>query len=523
MPKLLNLPIGNASFESIRKNNQLYVDKTRHIFKMADEGMYYFLSRPRRFGKSLTISTLRCLFQGRQDLFEGLWIETQTGWKWEKHPVVLIDFNEISHDTVENLKGGLSSSLKINGRVYGVRLYENLLKEQFKELILALYRKTGMTVVILIDEYDKPLTDHLGHGEKAIATAKANRNVLKYFFGVIKGGEVAPALRFVLLTGVSKFSRVSIFSELNNLYDLTMDSQFADMLGYTHDEIETYFEAHIKAMARERGLSQSALLKKLADHYDGYRFSRKEIRVFNPFSIMCAFQQKELKNYWFETGTPTFLVNLLRKCNYPLPNIERMEAEEETFSAYEIEALKPEALLFQTGYITIKAVDDHIYTFTYPNKEVKLAFQKHLLFSYIDNTARYSKVLRISSYLQNERLNDFFEAVASVFAAIPYSIESKRDEAFFHTIFYLAASGYGIHADCEVLTSEGRIDLVMEFTDKVYVIEFKCDQSADTAIRQIRDMNYARKFRHGGKKIILMGINFDTQKRRIGEWRWEPD
>ncbi|MCP4344855.1 MAG: AAA family ATPase, partial [Desulfobacterales bacterium] len=231
MTKLQRLPVGDPSFESIRANNCVYVDKTRHLFQMADEGKYYFMSRPRRFGKSLTVSTLRCLFQGKKELFDGLWISDSGEWEWKSHPVVLLDFNEISHDTPENLKTGLEERIQDHADKNEIQVKSSLLKEQFKELILALYHKTQTSVVILIDEYDKPLIDHLGKGEKALEIAKANRDILKYFFGVIKGGDVTPVLRLVFITGVSKFSRVSIFSELNNLADLTMTEHYADMLG----------------------------------------------------------------------------------------------------------------------------------------------------------------------------------------------------------------------------------------------------------------------------------------------------
>ncbi|MEE4355169.1 MAG: AAA family ATPase [Desulfococcaceae bacterium] len=521
MNTLPKLPIGDSSFESIRGNNLLYIDKTRYIYKMADEGKYYFMSRPRRFGKSLTVSTLRCFFQGKKEMFQGLWLGQNTQWEWKEHPLIFLDFNGISHDTPENLKKSLQRTLEKISEAYDVICDAPLLKHQFKELILSLHKKNGMPVVILIDEYDKPLIDHLGKGREAMETAKANRDILKHFLGVIKDGDVAAVLRFVFITGVSKFSRVSVFSELNNLNDITMNRYYAEMLGYTQSEIENCFKSHIKGFAEEYDCASEQIIEQLKIYYNGYRFSERDVRVYNPFSVLKSLAECAFKNYWFETGTPTFLINLLRERNYPLPTIENMEAGEETFSTYEIENLKPEALLFQTGYVTIKDVEDHIYTFTYPNKEVKLAFQKHLLFSYLDKTVNYSKILRISSYLQKGMLNDFMEAMSAVFASIPYSIESKRDEAYFHTVFYLAVSGYGVHADSEVLSSEGRIDLVMEFPDRVYVIEFKCDRSADKALRQIHEKNYAQKYQDMGKKIILMGINFDSQKRNISEWKQE--
>lgn len=518
MKKLQNLPIGKSSFESIRGKNDLYMDKTRHIFQLVDEGEYYFLSRPRGFGKSLTVSTLRCLFQGRKELFDGLWIAENTDWEWKAHPLILIDFNGISHDTPENLKISLQRSLEKTAESEKVVSDAPLLKNQFKELILSLHQKNSLPVVILIDEYDKPIIDHLGKGEKALETAKANRDILKSFFGVIKDGEVASVLRFVFITGVSKFSRVSIFSELNNLNDLTMNRRYADMLGYTQEEVETYFSEHIQCIAEEQGLAPETILEKLRTHYNGYRFSERDVRVYNPFSVLKSMNDMAFKAYWFETGTPTFLVNLLRENNWPLPSIENMQATEAMFSVYEIERLQLEALLFQTGYVTIKDVRGRLFTFDYPNQEVKTAFLETLFHSFTPGLRDHSRFVLLAEYLQTEDIDAFMETMTAIYASIPYSLESKRDEAYFHTVFYLMVSASGVDARSEVLTYKGRIDLMMEFSDKLYIIEFKCNQSARAGIRQIREKGYADPYRQSGKKIILMGINFDTEKRNVSEW-----
>ncbi len=522
MQKLQNLPIGNSSFESIRERNDLYVDKTRPIFQMIDEGMYYFISRPRRFGKSLTVSTIRCLFQGRKELFEGLWVKEHTDWEWKSHPVVFLDFNGISHDTPENLKLSLQRTLRRIAKVYDVISDASLINDQFKELILSLHHKTGTPVVILIDEYDKPLIDHLGKGDKALEIAKANRDILKYFFGVIKDGDVSSALRFVFITGVSKFSRVSIFSELNNLNDITTNRKYADMLGYTQQELEASFAGHVKSFAEECGMRPEKIKETLAKQYNGYRFSERDVRVYNPFSVLKSLDEKAFKNYWFETGTPTFLVNILKEQNYAVAKIENLQLDEQIFSIYDIDCLQPEALFFQTGYITIKDVKDYIYSFHYPNQEVKISFLKFLMFAYIpgDGSDR-SLFLRLSGYLRQENTDAFFKTVTAIFASIPYTLESKRDEAYFHTVFFLIVSASGVNASSEVLACDGRIDLVMEFADKIYIIEFKCNQSAEAGIKQIREKGYDDKFKQSGKKIILMGINFDTEKRNVADWKVE--
>jgi len=523
METLPNLPIGKSSFETIRTQKDLYVDKTRHIFQMVDSGDYYFLSRPRRFGKSLTVSTLKCLFQGKKELFDGLWISKHGDWEWKKHPVVAIDFNSVPHQRPDIMREALTISLKRTAQRHDVSIETQFIETQFQELILALENKCGASVVVLVDEYDKPIISHLGKGKEAIEIAKNNRDVLKSFFGVLKDVDVAPCLRFVFFTCVSKFSRVSIFSELNNLSDITMHSDYAQMLGYTQSELETDFAGHIRAFAEERGWSEAEIINGLKDHYNGYRFSEKDVKVYNPFSVLKALDEKAFKNYWFETGTPTFLVDLLHERRFPLPMIEVLQTDATMFSTYEIENLKPEAILFQTGYITIRDIDEEagIYAFDYPNREVKTSFLKHLLTSFVGESDTYFQVLRLSAFLKGEHLDEFFETITAIFAAIAHTLKTQRNEAWFHTIFYLMVSASGANARSEVLHYRGRIDLVVEYSDKVYVIEFKCDRSAKAALKQIHDKGYADMFRQSPKKIILLGVNFDSEKRNVAEWECE--
>ena len=516
------LPIGESSFENMRTRGYLYVDKTEYVHRMATEGAYYFLARPRRFGKSLLLSTLKCLFQGRKDLFEGLWIAGHGEWEWEEHPVVVIDFNEVNHDTPENLRQSLEGHLMAVAEESRISLDMPFLAPKFKALIRGLHRKTGMPVAVLIDEYDKPIIGHLGRGREEMEIARANRDILKGFFGVLKGATVVPALRFVFLTGVSQFSKVSVFSELNNLNDISMHDDYADMLGYTQEELETCFEGYIQLLAKKLGRSADETRAELAQRYDGYRFSERDVRVYNPFSILKVFDHQRLKDYWFETGTPTFLVNLLEQEHYALSRIEGLQVDRSIFTTFEIDNLNPEALLFQTGYLTIENVDGEIYTLGYPNREVKTSFLKSLLFSTEGIKRKTSShVLRLSRYLQEQDLESFFEAVTAIFASIPYDIETKRDEAYFHTIFYLMVSASGGKAQSSVLTNRGRIDLVVTFPDKTYIIEFKCNQSAEAGIKQIKDQGYVEKYRQSGKRIILMGINFSTEKRNLAAWKVE--
>jgi hypothetical protein len=518
---LPKLPIGISSLEVLRKDAAVYVDKTDLIYQLVTEGRYYFLSRPRRFGKSLLVSTLKCLFEGQRELFDGLWIARHGDWDWQPHPVVHLDFNEISHDTPERLTWGLTHSLRYTAEVYGITLEDAPLKEQFKALLLALQRGTGQPVVVLIDEYDKPIIDHLGQGEARLQVAEANRAIQKQFFGVLKGGTVMDVLRLVFITGISRFSRMSIFSELNNLIDLTMHARYATLLGYTHEEVACDFAPHLERFAASQDISYAALLSRFADYYNGYRFSKKAVTVYNPFSTLRALDEQDFGQYWFETGTPTFLINLLWEKEFPLPQIEALQSTENVFASYDIRQLSPEALLFQTGYVTIKYVQGRLYTFGYPNLEVKNAFLEMLLHAWLGRSREPSdaRFLLLAQYLQEEDFASFFETVQAIFASIPYDIQTKRDEAYYHTLFYLMVSASGMWARSSPLTCRGRIDMVVELPDKVYIMEFKCNQSADTALQQIREQGYADPYRQSGKRIILMGINFSTEERNLAGWQ----
>lgn len=352
-------------------------------------------------------------------------------------------------------------------------------------------------------------------------TAKANREILRNFFGVLKDAAISPMLSFVFLTGVSTFTKVSIFSELNNLRDLSMSEKYINMLGYTHKEIETCFKYHIEKFAQKSGRSYDYILQKLAQKYNGYRFSKKNIRLYNPFSVLNALEESDFRNFWFETATPVFLINLLKQLQYNSPQLEGLEVSKSIFSTFDIEYLNPEALLFQTGYLTIRDVQDDIYTLGYPNQEVKTSFIELLLRSMTSGVdlKEKSRFLKLAGYLKKEEFEAFFETVSAIFASIPYDIETKRDEAYFHTLFYLIISASGTDVLSSVLTNRGRIDLAVMCSDKVYIIEFKCNQSADTAISQIMEKGYAEKYMQSGKQIIIMGINVNTEKRNISEWK----
>jgi len=320
---------------------------------------------------------------------------------------------------------------------------------------------------------------------------------------------------------VSKFSRAGVFSDLNNLNDITMDSNYCDILGITEDELEKYFHDYINVCANELGIAYDEMKEKIRDHYNGYRFSRKNLKVYNPFSILNFFSKREIKNYWFESGTPTFLIKLIKDKNFFLPQAENLIVKESIFSTYELENLNPSALLFQTGYLTIKDYDfeTNEYVLSYPNKEVKYSFLEILYKSYVYEDNGENLYLKLGRYLRAGDVESFIETAKSIFAGISYSVGSKLNEANFHTLFYLMVNAGGTPAEMELLTCEGRIDMVVETKDRIYIMEFKCNQSAEKAIEQIKDKNYAEKFKNKSKEIILLGINFDIEKRNKAEWK----
>lgn len=527
MPPLPHLPLGQQSFEVLRNEQAVYVDKTPFIHRLVSQGRFYFLSRPRRFGKSLLVSTLKCLFEGKQELFEGLWISKDNRWNWEPHPIIVIDFNNISHDTPAHFEQGLLQYLRKLAEQYGISLQTAFYKEGFVNLILGLYQKTGRSVVVLIDEYDKPIIDHLGVGLQSMETARTNRDILRQFLGALKGQSVVDCLRFVFLTGISKFSRVSLFSELNNLSDLTMSKPYAELCGYTESELKGYFSGHLEALRQELDVSLEQLHEQLAARYNGYRFTSKAVSVYNPFSILSVFNDLEMKSYWFESGSPSFLVNLIHGGDLPqrqfdLPQMDALFLEAEQFSTYNLERLNLAALLFQTGYITIKDYDGTYFTLGYPNQEVQKGFINSLWETYSGISNGTPLNHHLLTTLKNQHWEAFFEGIQATFAQIPYTLNAKRDEAYFHTAFYLLLSRLGLSPRNEVLTHRGRIDMVIEFPSDIFIFEFKCNQSAEEALQQIKTQGYATPYQATGKSITLIGIDFSTDSRNITDWRVEP-
>jgi hypothetical protein len=516
------LPVDVHDFHNMITGNHVYVDKTQYIHKMATEGTYYFLSRPRRFGKTLLVSTLEHLFTSNKELFEGLWIEN-SDWDWQPHPVLRIDFSEISAYSPEALRKSLIEKLHRLGESMGVEVKSELLRNCFSDLIIDVYEKHQRRIAILIDEYDQPLISHLGKGEEELEIAKQNRDVLREFYGVLKGGNVGKALRFVFLTGISKFARASIFSELNNLDDLSMQEPYSALLGYTDEELWRYFEPYIRQLSKRLKAPVEETLQDIRTWYNGYRFSDLDVKVYNPFSVVKLLKQCKFQNYWFETATPAFLVNLITERNYPIPVIETLELAQQNFSVYDLDDLALEPLLFQTGYVTIKDRQGELYRLGYPNQEVKNSFLNFLYNKLVNlpNKGLQAQYKKLHLYLRQEQLDLFIETTNAILAAIPYEHIRDQDEHYYHTVFYLMLAASGVLIPTEVLTSHGRIDMEVHFLDKIYIVELKCNQSAEQAITQIKAKKYFEKHLHGGRKILLLGINFSTNERRITEWRVE--
>ena len=519
--KLKKLPIGESSFENLIKGDMIYVDKTEPIYKMITTSKYFFLSRPRRFGKSLLISTLQEIFKGKKELFKNLWIYN-SDYNWESHPVIVIDFNGITSDTPELLQKSLEYTIENKGRDFGLQVQGIALREKFLDLVMKLSKKSGKQVVLLIDEYDRPITSHLGKGEEGLRIAEKNREILKNFYGTIKAASVIENLRFVLLTGVSKFSKAGVFSELNNLLDITMAADYSTLLGITDEELDSYFPEYIKLFAESEGFTYDEARERLRLYYNGYRFSESNSKVYNPFSLVNFFVNKKLRNYWFESGTPTFLVNLIKERDYYLPQTESFTVRSSIFSTYELPDLDITALLFQTGYLTVKDYDSEsdLYTLSYPNLEVKNSFVD-ILFKHLAGKKPLEIYTKIYYHLSKGELEEFISVMTSIFAGITYDEGSRINEANFHTLFYVTLAAGGLPARSQVLNYSGRIDMVVEVKNKVYIFEFKCNQSAEEALSQIKQKKYQEAFIGSGREIYLVGINFDMDKRNIAQYKWE--
>jgi len=509
------LPVGIQDFKTIRTENYLYVDKTELIHQMISQGAMYFLSRPRRFGKSLLVSTLRAIFRGERHLFKGLWID-QSDYTWEQHPVIWLDMSAVTNSSAELLQQSLNEQLAKIARQYGIELTPSVsVAGLLNNLITELAETKNKKVAVLIDEYDKPLVDQIHRPEVALE----NREILKQFYGILKSQNAN--IRFILLTGVSKFSKVSVFSGLNNLEDISLLSDYATLLGYTEEELTAYFSVEIDSLAQKESLSRPAILDKIKHWYNGYRFSKEEISVYNPFSTLLLFKQQEFSAHWFETATPTFLVNLIQERHFDMADIENLKIREADLSVFEVDKLSVLPLLYQTGYLTIKSYDRESghYELGYPNREVEVAFLESLLarFSKVDEPLQSSFIFDMVAALKEQSFDLFFQHLKGFLASIPYELHMPG-EKYYQNIFYFVFNLVGLRLNAEVHTNRGRIDAIMEGKDWTYIFELKVDKSAQEALEQIKTKGYADQYRPQQKAIYAIGLNFNAVERNVSEY-----
>ena len=529
------IPIGVQSFEVMRNDKFLYVDKTPFLFKLAHSNRVYFLSRPRRFGKSLFLSTLKNYFLGQKELFKGLYLEKAEEKRaeiektdaWIEYPVLYMDFNVGRYDLEGALAESLDYFLKKQEKIYGLKNEGDSFGKRFQSLIETAYNKTGRQVVILVDEYDKPLLQTMGVNEDL---NEEFRNTLKAFYSVIKTCD--QYIRFAFLTGVTKFSKVSIFSDLNNLQDISMLNDYAEICGLTQAEIEKTFKPEIERLAKNTKNSYDKMLEELKKRYDGYKFSILGESVYNPFSILNTFNSGELKNYWFATGTPTFLVNYLKDAYYNIPDLDgKVELDESMLNEYRADAKAPIPILFQSGYLTIKEYIEEVnmYRLGFPNDEVRYGFLKNLFPSYSslrpDETG--VSIWKFVEDIRAGNVDSFMERMQAIIAGVPYDNlpkdKLKLREQNYQTAVYLIFKLMGQFIETEIHCAKGRADCIVHTKDSIYIFEFKL-MSAGTpedAIAQIKEKGYAAQFKAEGKKIILIGSSFDEEERTIGEWKME--
>ena len=506
-------PIGIQSFEEIRNGGYVYVDKTALIYKLTSTGKYYFLSRPRRFGKSLLVSTMEAYFSGRKELFEGLAMASLEK-DWVSYPVLHLDLTGAAYLSIDELYSKFNSFLSKYEERYDICTGERVASVRFENIIDVAYRKTGQKVVILIDEYEKPIIDNIDNPE----LMEQFRRELQGFYSVIKGKD--NAIRFAFLTGVTKLGKMSIFSGLNNLNDISMDARYADICGITEQELKSNFGESVRMLAEMNGLSEEECYKKLASMYDGYHFHYRTPGIYNPFSLLNTFNANEFRMYWFETGTPTFLVRYLKQGNYNLDNIAKNDVSVETLTGANYVSPAPITLMYQAGYLTIKDYDQRFNTYNldYPNEEVKSGFLNSL--SHLYAPALAGGELSVYQFIRDIEKGDiesFMNRLTAFFSGNGYMIQGDL-ELYFQNVMSIMLKMMGLYVKTEYQTSNGRIDIVFDTDKYVYIIELKRDESAEVALKQIEEKGYDKPFLASGKQIIKLGINFSSETKTIDGW-----
>ncbi len=545
----MKYPIGIQNFEKIRREGYVYVDKTQQMWKMVSEGSYYFLSRPRRFGKSLMISTLEAFFSGERELFKGLYVDS-VEWDWQQYPILHLDLNTEKYDSVEALENKLNLFLSTLEKAYGKNPDEKSFGTRFEGIIQRTFEKTGRQAVILVDEYDKPLLQAIGN-EKL---QTEYRNTLKAFYGALKSAD--RYIKFAFLTGVTKFSKaasereqnracsnsaeceqvrsktkVSVFSDLNNLTDLSLDDRYATICGISEAELHEYFDESIQQLADANKMTKEACYERMKEDYDGYHFDIDTPGMYNPFSVLNTLAKCRFRDYWFETGTPSFLVYQLKKTGYPLDNMTEEELSANTLNSIDSMDVNPLPLLYQSGYLTIKDCKkygfDVIYTLGFPNAEVRKGFAeclfRHVAARQVDIRRSSSLQLAYYDFMETNELPAFIEAIKTFFAGIPYQWEKdNRNEHHYHALLYTLLVAFGADVRAEEPTAKGRSDITLKMPQGIYVMELKYDKPVQEALDQIDQKGYAEKYALDGRPVTKVGIAFSSEERNITDWQAVP-
>mgnify|MGYP004729265619 FL=1 len=507
-------PIGIQNFEKIRNDGYLYIDKTALMYQMVKTGSYYFLSRPRRFGKSLLISTLEAYFQGKKELFTGLAVERLEK-DWIKYPILHLDLNIEKYDALESLDNILEKSLTAWEKLYGAEPSERSFSLRFAGIIERACKQAGQRVVILVDEYDKPMLQAIGN-EKL---QKQFRDTLKPFYGALK--TMDGYIKFAFLTGVTKFGKVSVFSDLNNLDDISMRKDYVEICGVSDQELHENLDIELHEFAETQGLSYDKLCTKLKEYYDGYHFTHNSIGIYNPFSLLNAFKYKEFGSYWFETGTPTYLVKLLKKHHYDLERMAHEETDAQVLNSIDSESTNPIPVIYQSGYLTIKGYDERfgIYRLGFPNREVEEGFIRFLLPFYA-NVNKVESPFEVQKFVREVETGDydsFFHRLQSFFADTTYEV-IREQELHYENVLFIVFKLVGFYTKVEYHTNNGRVDLILQTDKFIYIMEFKLNGTAEEALQQINNKRYALPFEADGRKLFKIGINFSEKTRNIEKW-----
>ena len=510
-------PIGIQTFERIRHEGKLYIDKTEYIYRMTHtNGTYFFLGRPRRFGKSLLVSTLQSYFEGKKELFKGLAIEKLEK-EWQEYPVLHFDLSGGKHMEKDQLERYLADILEEQEEKFGYKSEKIDANLRLKDLIMTAYQKTGKQVVVLIDEYDAPMLD-VAHEKEQLDVL---RNIMRNFYSPLKARE--SYLRFVFLTGITKFSQVSIFSELNNITNISMNEEYAGICGITKEELLTEMSDDIDMLAEKQELTREQTIERLKEHYDGYHFADVSPDVFNPYSLLNCFSEKKFGSYWFSSGTPTYLINMLRKFDVLPTNIAPIDAVASAFDAPTEKMKTITPLLYQSGYITIKDYDKEttLYTLDIPNKEIKVGLYDNLLPNYLDGMLAEQgdvTIARMSALIRKNNMDGALQLLQDFLGTVPYCNVTNYEGHYQQMLFIIFTLLTNFVVDVEVHTPKGRVDVVMLTRTDLYIIELKLNQNAQTAMRQINLKNYRQRFALSGKPITKVGINFDSTTGNITDW-----